>query len=102
MKKTAASTPVVLLRKFAEPLAPNKLPDEPLPKAAPMSAPFPCWSRTRTMTVTADRTCNTQTSVSKAYSKNELVFCRAADCNELIRNKRSAANQASIDVRHGE
>ncbi len=56
MKNTAASAPVVLLRKFAEPLAPNRLPDEPLPKAAPISAPFPCCSKTRTITLIADTT----------------------------------------------
>ena len=33
-------------RKLAEPAAPNRLPDEPLPNAAPMSAPLPCWSST--------------------------------------------------------
>ena len=36
---------VVRDRKFAEPAAPNRLPDEPLPNAAPMSAPLPCCSR---------------------------------------------------------
>lgn len=41
-KNTAASTAVVRDKKFAEPEAPNKLPDEPLPNAAPMSAPLPC------------------------------------------------------------
>ena len=41
-KNTAANTAVVRERKLAPPLAPNKLPDVPLPKAAPMSAPLPC------------------------------------------------------------
>ena len=38
----AASTEVVRDKKLAPPVAPNKLPDVPLPKAAPMSAPLPC------------------------------------------------------------
>ena len=46
MKNTAARTAVVCDRKFAEPDAPNRLPDEPLPNAAPMSAPLPCCSST--------------------------------------------------------
>ena len=41
-KKMAASTEVVRDKKLAPPVAPNKLPDVPLPKAAPMSAPLPC------------------------------------------------------------
>jgi hypothetical protein len=45
-KNTVARIAVVRDRKFAEPAAPNRLPDEPLPNAAPMSAPLPCWSST--------------------------------------------------------
>ena len=41
-KNTVATTPVLRDRKFAEPVAPNKLPDAPPPNAAPMSAPLPC------------------------------------------------------------
>ena len=41
-KNKPAKTAVVRDKKFAEPDAPNKLPDDPLPKAAPMSAPLPC------------------------------------------------------------
>ena len=45
-KNSAARTAVVRDRKLADPAAPNRLPDEPLPNAAPMSAPLPCWSST--------------------------------------------------------
>ena len=41
-KNTAAATPVDLDMKFDEPVAPNRLPEAPEPKAAPMSAPLPC------------------------------------------------------------
>src|SRR5262245_18134428 len=41
-KKTAARIAVVRDRKLAEPVAPKIVPDAPLPKAAPMSAPLPC------------------------------------------------------------
>src|ERR1700739_3120133 len=55
-KKTVASTAVVRDRKLAEPLAPKRLPEAPLPKAAPMSAPLPCCSRIRTIIDTAQMT----------------------------------------------
>ena len=42
VKKTAAKTAVARDKKLAPPVAPNKLPELPLPKAAPMSAPLPC------------------------------------------------------------
>ena len=55
MKNTVASTAVDRLRKFAEPEAPNRLPDDPLPNDAPMSAPFPCCSSTSAMIATCDQ-----------------------------------------------
>lgn len=53
-KNIVAATAVERDRKFALPVAPNKLPEEPLPKDAPMSAPLPCWISTRPMTASAD------------------------------------------------
>src|SRR5581483_5244531 len=47
MKNTTARTAVLRERKLAEPLAPNRLPEAPLPKAAPTSAPLPCCRSTR-------------------------------------------------------
>ena len=55
-KNTAARMAVVRERKFAEPVAPKRLPEEPLPNAAPMSAPLPCWSSTRPMMPSAAMT----------------------------------------------
>ena len=52
-KNTAAQAAVERDRKFALPLAPNRLPDAPLPKDAPMSAPLPCWISTRPIIVSA-------------------------------------------------
>src|SRR5271155_3325871 len=46
-KKITARTAVKRLRKLADPLAPNRLPEAPLPNAAPMSAPLPCCNNTR-------------------------------------------------------
>jgi energy-coupling factor transporter ATP-binding protein EcfA2 len=52
-KNTAAATPVDLERKFEDPLAPNRLPDAPEPKAAPISAPLPCCKSTKPMIISA-------------------------------------------------
>ena len=55
-KNTVAATPVARLRKLAEPAAPNTLPAEPLPNAAPMSAPLPCCKSTSTRMAAAATT----------------------------------------------
>ena len=56
-KNTAAAAAVERDRKFALPLAPNKLPEAPLPKDAPMSAPLPCWISTRPIIAMAASSC---------------------------------------------
>jgi hypothetical protein len=63
-KNTAANTAVVRDMKFALPVAPNKLPDPPLPKAAPMSAPLPCWIRISPIMASADNICTTKIKVN--------------------------------------
>jgi hypothetical protein len=55
-KKTTAMMAVDRDRKLDEPLEPNTEPAEPDPKAAPMSAPLPCCSKTRTMMAKAATT----------------------------------------------
>jgi hypothetical protein len=60
-KKIAAHTAVERDMKFALPVAPNKLPDAPLPNDAPMSAPLPCWISTRPIITSAARICNATT-----------------------------------------
>ena len=55
-KNTAARMPVERDRKLAAPEEPKRLPAEPLPKAAPMSAPFPCCRSTRTTMAAAAST----------------------------------------------
>ena len=42
----------------------NKIPDEPLPNAAPISAPLPCCNNTKTINTIASETCATQTKIS--------------------------------------
>ena len=104
MKNTVARTAVVRERKLADPVAPKRLPDAPLPNAAPMSAPLPCCRRTRPMIATATIRCTTnaiENKKSMKYSKTPLGACRFADRQKLGRYQRSAAHQPAIDIRQG-
>jgi hypothetical protein len=67
LKKIAAATPVDLDMKFEEPVAPNKLPEAPEPKAAPISAPLPCCSNTKAIMAKADTTCTTTTKLNNMF-----------------------------------
>jgi hypothetical protein len=67
-KNTVAKTAVVRERKFALPLAPNKLPEPPLPKAAPMSAPLPCCTSTKPIMPTAESSCTVKIMVTKMFT----------------------------------
>src|SRR3990167_4562307 len=69
-KNNVATTAVLRLRKLAEPLEPNRLPAEPVPNAAPISAPLPCCISTRPINTTAVKICTTQTNVSTHYSQH--------------------------------
>lgn len=64
IKNSVATTAVERLKKLADPLAPNRLPADPLPKAAPMSAPLPCCNKTKTINTIASVTCAAQTKIS--------------------------------------
>ena len=63
MKKTVAQAAVDRERKLALPVAPNKLPDAPLPKEAPMSAPLPCCTSTRPIMASAESNCTVRSRV---------------------------------------
>src|SRR6266404_4536671 len=92
---------VVRDRKLAEPLAPNRLPEAPLPKAAPTSAPLPCWSRTRPMMKSATTTSTMSITVNQKsmLHSRELSPRRGADRDEILGHERSPAEQAAVDVR---
>ena len=79
-------------RKFAEPVAPNRLPEAPPPKPEPMSAPLPCWSSTRPMIASATSTCSTMSHrfVSVHPVTSQL---RAPRCTQIAR-KSSATSDA--------
>src|SRR5512146_2114645 len=72
MKKIVAATAVLRLRKLAEPLEPNRLPAEPEPNAAPISAPLPCCISTRPISTNAATRCTTQTNVSTHRSQHYI------------------------------
>ena len=67
MKNTPAHTAVERDKKFALPVAPNKLPDAPLPNDAPMSAPLPCCTSTRPIITSAARTCSITTTLNNQF-----------------------------------
>src|SRR5260370_41104080 len=102
MKKIAARTAVVRERKLAEPLAPNRLPEEPLPKAAPTSAPLPCWSRTRPMMQSAMMTSTMSVKVNQKSMlfPSELSLRCGADRDELLRRERRPADQTAVNIGH--
>src|SRR5262245_57609206 len=113
MKKSVASTAVARDRKFAEPVAPNRLEEAPPPKPEPMSAPFPCCSSTRPMIASATTTCTTMIRLVQnpillvlsplAFSGSRLPLRRrrgARDGEEIRRHQRGAADQAAVDIRH--
>src|SRR5205807_6112392 len=95
---------VVRDRKFAEPLAPNRLPEAPLPKAAPTSAPLPCWSSTRPMMQSATTTSTMRISVNQKsiLHSPELSPRRSADRDKVLCRERSPTDQAAVDVGHRE
>src|SRR5512139_2605280 len=101
MKNTTARMAVVRDRKFAEPVAPKRLPEAPEPNAAPTSAPLPCWSSTSPMIDIAARTCATMSRVSQISisSLSGSAFHRGgADREEVRRHERRAADEAAVDV----
>src|SRR5271165_1016348 len=95
---------VVRERKFAEPAAPKRLPEEPLPNAAPMSAPLPCCSRTKPISAAATTTCTPTRSVSQIIASSFMRFpglLGTGDRQKFIRLERRAADQGAVDVRAG-
>ena len=69
-----ASTAVVRERKLALPLAPNRLPELPLPNAAPMSAPLPCWIRIRPIIARAVSICTASTTFTITFILCSLLI----------------------------
>src|SRR3954469_3369528 len=98
---------VVRERKLALPVAPNRLPEAPLPKAAPMSAPLPCCSRMRPIMPSAVAICSTSTRVNRKFILQlRFVLVRGAstaaggdDLQEVGRLQRGSPDQSPVDVR---
>src|SRR5262245_20709561 len=102
MKKSVASTAVVRDRKFAEPVAPNRLPEAPPPKPEPMSAPLPCWSSTSPMIASAISTCSTTIRLVQSIASASFLCRGARDGEEVPRRQRCTAYQSAVHVRHAE
>src|SRR6266571_15008 len=83
-------------------LAPNRLPEEPLPKAAPTSAPLPCWSRTRPMMQSAMMTSTMSVKVNQKSMlyPSELSLRCGADRDEVLRRERRPADQPAVNIGH--
>ena len=105
-KNTAAAIPVERDRKLDEPLAPNRLPEVPEPKAAPMSAPLPCCTSTRPITPRADSICTTRIRVIKTlivYSRVQVLAASTGSGTQngqkVDRLEGSPTDQATIHIR---
>ncbi len=70
VKNTVAKIAVVRDRKSPEPLAPNKLPEAPLPNPAPMSVALLCCSKTSPITPSADSIC---TTIIKVFRNKKCI-----------------------------
>src|SRR5207245_4244097 len=102
IKHSAARTAVLRERKFAEPVAPKRLPDAPPPKPDPMSAPLPCCRSTSPMIASATSTWHTIKTVVSILQSPLCACGGAQDRQEIRRDERRAADQAAVDVRHRE
>src|SRR5574343_555457 len=98
MYNTVFKSAVVRDRKLALPEAPNRLPELPLPKAAPMSAPLPCWIRIRPIMPRAVRIWTARTRVRITFIADISGGCvvggsagRRDDLQEIGRLPRRAA-----------
>jgi hypothetical protein len=88
-KNTAARIPVALLKKFAEPVAPKRLPEAPLPNAAPISAPLPCCINTKPIIDRATSICTVKTT-----EKSQFIFYTYQFAARQIAKNSSATNAA--------
>src|SRR6185436_5165309 len=103
-KNTVASTAVARDRKFAEPVAPKRLPEEPPPNPEPMSAPLPCCRSTSPMITRATSTCRPMTICVHISIGSVLNFRGARRGfhygDEIARHQRRATDQSAIHVPH--
>src|SRR6267143_4893450 len=78
-----------------------KITAAPPPKPEPMSAPLPCWSSTRPMIASATTTCSTISTLVQPIMSSSFRR-RLNDGEKFPRVQRRPADQAAVDVRHGE
>ena len=92
MKNKLAHAAVERDKKLALPVAPNKLPDAPLPKEAPMSAPLPCWISTRPIITKADSSCTARIKVIQIC----MIEKNSRDSSFVRRWRQLAARQMAM------
>ena len=92
-KKTVAQAAVERDRKLALPVAPNRLPDAPLPNEAPISAPLPCCTSTSPIMTSAESICTATTRLNRKLMKSNLQKTQAAACND---DRQIARNSAAL------
>ena len=95
-KKTAAQAAVERDIKFALPVAPNKLPEAPLPNDAPMSAPLPCCTNTKPIMVSADKICAATTKFKIQFIFSSSKKLRHAQRSELPMALQMATKSAAL------
>ncbi len=90
-KKIAAHTAVDRDRKLALPVAPKRLPEAPLPKDAPMSAPLPCCTSTRPIITSAARiwTITTKFNIRFMFSTFQETHARQRKPRDIWQKTRS-------------
>ena len=80
-----------------------RLPDAPLPNAAPMSAPLPCCSNTNPQIATAISKCTTSNTVSSMFIRySSAARLGTGDRQEFRRLEGRTTNQSTVYVRHRE
>src|SRR5690606_1926348 len=98
-KNTTAAHFVARDRKLAAPAEPNTLPAEPLPKAAPMSAPLPCCSRTSTMIKSEETTWRVKRNGDSHCMIRGLRASGGRYVQEFVGHERGPAHQRTVNVR---
>jgi hypothetical protein len=97
-KKTVAKAAVERDKKLALPLAPNKLPEAPLPKEAPMSAPLPCWISTRPIIASADSNCTAKIRVIQICMMKKLRESIQKEIQRAFERQRGTQREATVPL----
>src|SRR5690242_10188999 len=93
-KNTAAQAAVERDRKLALPVAPNRLPEAPLPNDAPMSAPLPCCSSTSPIMASAVTICRPRTRFITMFMQCDFLLVVVQPAARQMAMKSAALSDA--------